>query len=169
MFDLLLQKAQHFAQTQGELTFSLGNGIRGFELIGLGKDGQTLLSGFRSPKLVSVQEFLPTALARFDQDWGSGKLNDEVPSKGAGPIVKGFERSRIVFNQSLLKFVDQEGALLNQAAFILAQEAQVLGQWIHRLKGLPAVAVHAQGVSQAPSIEVIGLGAAGSFAFTVTF
>jgi len=117
---LLVQKAQEFAQAQGKLAFGFGDRLGGFELVSPGKDGQADLGRFWSPKLVDMQEFLPTPLAGLDQYLRRRKLDEEVPRKGTGPIIEGLQRCRIILDQRLLKLVDQQGALLNQSHLILA-------------------------------------------------
>jgi hypothetical protein len=167
--ELLLEGAQEFAQAYGQLALGLGDRSRGLELIGLGKEGQTFFGGFRAPEFVGVKELFPATLAGLNQRLRGGKADDEVPGERTGPIVKGLEGCGKILHQGLLKLVDQEGALLDQADFIMAQEAQLLGERIHGLESFPAVAVDAEGVGQAPGIEVIGLGAAGGLAFAITF
>ena len=169
LIELLLESAQQFAQAHGQLAFGAGDRGRGFELVGLGENSQALVHRFRAPKPVRMEEFFPAAFAGFGQKLRGGKLDDKVPGGAIDPIVKGLPRRRIILHQGLLKLIDQEGALLNQAHFILAEQAQLMSQWIHRLKSLPALAIDAQRISQTPAIDVIGLGAAGSFALAITF
>src|ERR1700747_2588597 len=113
LVQLLVQQTQEFAQAQGKLAFGLGDRLAGLELISLSKDVQALLGGLRPPQPVGMEELLPAAPAGFDQGLGGRKLNDKIPREGTGPIVKGLECRRIIFQQGLLKFVDQESALLN--------------------------------------------------------
>ncbi len=116
---------------------------------------------------MGVQELLPAPLAGLNQRLRRGKGQDELPSEGIGPVVKGFQRRRIVFQQGLLELVDQGGALLDQHHLVPAEQPQLLGQGIHGLQCLPAVTVHTQSIGQGPGIQVIGLGAAGRFALAV--
>lgn len=118
---------------------------------------------------MEVQEFFPPPLAGFDQQRRGGKLDHEFPGKWAGPVLKGLQSRRIVFQQGLLELIDQGGALFDENDFVPAQQAQLLGQRIHRVKGFPPLAIHAQGIGEAPAIEMIRLGPAGSFALAIAF
>ena len=168
MLQLLGQRAQEFAEAQRQAAFSLDDRLGGLELIGPGKDGQAFFDGLGPPQLVSMEELVPAPFTRFNQSVRSGELGDEIPGVLAGPVVEGFERRWIIFSQSLLELVDQESTLFDQADFIQAKQAQLLGQRVHGLKLLPAIAIHAQCIGQTPGIQMIGLGAAGRFALAIT-
>lgn len=138
---LQAQGAQEFAQAHGQLAFGRHDGSGGFELIGLRENLQALFGGFGPPEFMRVQEFLPAALASFNQGLRRGEGNHKFPGKILGPIIKGLQSGRIIFSQRLLELVDQGGALLDERDFIATEQAQLLGQRIAWLKHSPAVAI----------------------------
>src|SRR5262245_33165118 len=113
VLQLLVQSAQQFTQAEGQLALGPKDRLGGLELIGFGKNAQPFLGGFWPPQLVSMQELFPPAFACLNQDLRRGKLNNEVPRRGTGPIVKGLQGSWIIFHQSLLKLVNQLSALFD--------------------------------------------------------
>ncbi len=56
---------------------------------------------------MGMQELFPAAFARLNQGLRCGKGQDELPSEGIGPVVKGFQGRRVVFQQCLLELVDE--------------------------------------------------------------
>src|SRR6266436_187121 len=145
LVQLLLERAQQFAQAQGQLAFGFGDRSRGFELVGLRENRQALLDGFWTPKPVGVQELLPATFARFGQCLWSWKLQDKIPSGGTDPVLEGFQRRRVILDQRLLELVDQERALRDQGHLIAAEQTQLSAQFIRRLERPPSLAIHSQG------------------------
>ena len=118
---LLLEGAQEFAQAHGQLAFGADDGGAGFEVSGLGEEGQAFFGGLGAPEFVLVQEFLPEARAGFEQSLGSGKLENKFPGEGMSPVIESFDGGGIIFDKRLLELVDQGGALFDERHFITAE------------------------------------------------
>jgi len=164
---LVLQGVEHLGQADGQERLGRGDGGAAAKLAGILEGFHPLGGGFRTPQLLGVQKLFPAAGAGGGQFFRRGELEDKVPAGGARPIIKGCQRRRIILAEGLLKLIDQGGPLLAEADFIAAQQLDLLGQRVHRLKGLPLLAVDAQRVGQRPGIEMVGLVAAGSLALPI--
>ena len=165
--ELVLQGAQQAGQTDGQKAFGGGERRGAAEGLGLGEDFQAFFRRVRPPELVFVEEFFPAAAFAFEQDFRGGKLDDKLPGRRPGPVVKGLQSGGVVFAQGLLELVDEGGALFDEADLVAAQQAQLLGQWVQGLEGFPLAAVQAQGVGHGPGVEAVGFVAAGGFAFAI--
>jgi hypothetical protein len=71
-----------FLRRKGDAKVKHAVGIGGFELIGLGKEGQTRLGRFWPPEFVGVQELFPLALARLHQNLSVGNSTTKSQVKG---------------------------------------------------------------------------------------
>lgn len=167
--ELALQAFQHGDQAQGQQAFGGDGGRAGIELLACRPARQPFRSGFRAPEFVDVEEGLPASLACLGQRGRVGKGPHEGPGKGLGPVRKAVQRQGVIFGQGGLELIDQGGALFNQDNLVAAQQAQGGGRRILGLEREPGVAVGAQGISQAPGVVPVGLGAAGGFAFPIAF
>ena len=165
--ELLLECAQAFAQGYGQLALGAGYGCRTFELVGTSENGQPFFHRLRPPESVGMKECLPPAAACLYQRLRGRKLHHKVPGGRAGPVSKCFPSGGIILHQGLLELVDQKCALFNERNLVPAEQPQLAGELIHGVKRLPALAIDAQRVSQRPSVELIGLGAAGRLALAV--
>jgi hypothetical protein len=72
----------------------------GAELIGPAKDLQPSGGRVRPPQFVGVKELFPFAFPGLDQVLRRGEGGDELPAEGRRPVVKGFQRGRIVFDRA---------------------------------------------------------------------
>ena len=115
-----------------------------------------------------VQKLFPALRTGGGQFFRRGKLDHKIPAKGLVPILKGFQRRRIILAQGLLELVDQGRALLNEADFVTAQQLQLLGQRIQWLKAFPVLAIHPQSLGQRPRIQTVGLVSAGDLPLPIT-
>ena len=164
---LALEQAQQAGQADGQQAFGGGDRRGTAEGLGTGEGFQRFFRRIRTPEFVFVQELFPAAAFAFEQDLGSGKLDDELPGRRPCPILKGLQGGGVVFAQGLLELVDQGGRLLDQADLVAAQEAQLLGQRVQGLERFPLAAVQTQGIGHGPGVEAIDFVAAGGFAFAI--
>ena len=168
LLQLFMQRSQHLAQRHGEVALGEGDRLGALKRLSLGEERQPVLDSFRAPESMGVEELLPPAATGVCQCLGCGELEDEIPGGRLGPVAERFQSGGIVFRQRLLELIDQQGALGDQSHLVFTEQAQALHQRIHRLEGFPAVSVHAQGIRQTPAIKMVGLGATGHFAQTIT-
>src|SRR5438445_234263 len=65
--------------------------------------------------------------------------------------------------------INEAGALTDQVKLIPTDQTQLLDERIQGLEWAPALPIHAQGFSQAPSIESVGFVGRGHLALTISF
>src|SRR5215469_14458382 len=104
--ELLAQGAQQFSQADSQLALGPHNRLGSFELVGLGEELEPLFDRLGPPELVGVQELLPSPFASLNQCLRRWESQDELPGEGISPVVKGFQRRWIIFQQGLLELVD---------------------------------------------------------------
>jgi hypothetical protein len=175
-FDLLaveiqleLEGFEQPGQTNSQQALGRGHGRGAAEEAGVLEDFHSFGGRFRPPQFLGVEEFFPASLAGRGQFFRGGKLEDKGPAKRLRPVLEGLKSRRIILDQRLLELVDQGGALLDQTDLVPAQQLELLGQGVHRLKGFPVLAVQAQGLGQRPGIQTVGFVAAERFALAVAF
>ena len=165
--NLVLEQAQHPRAGQRQSALGAGEHCAGDELARPREDFHAFGVGLRPDKLMAVQELFPFAFASRDERLRSGEGFDKSPGARQCPVLKGFQCRRIIFVQRALELVDQGGALLNQRDLVAAKQPQLGHERIFVGERSPAVAINAQGVGQTPGVDVVGLVAAGRFAFPV--
>ena len=111
-----------------------------------------------------MEKFLPLSFPGGGERLRCGKTQDETPCRRCRPVLEGFQRRGIIFAQGGLELIDERSALTDEFHFIGAEQAQFRDHGIVRRERLPAVAVHAQSIGQAPGIELVVLHAGGRFA-----
>jgi len=107
---------------------------------------QPVLGGCRAPKFVRVQELFPASPACLVQQRGRGESYDKVPGAPTNPVIKRFQRRRIIFVQRLLVLIGQRGALLNERDLVTAEQLQFGDDRVLRRQRPPRVSVQAQRV-----------------------
>src|SRR4029453_934714 len=121
---LVLELVKQRRQREGEATLGRHHGGRRFPLQNFGEGGQAMFGGLRTPQAVAMKELLPLAAPGLGEELRGWKGQEKIPRRWECPIVKGFERRRIVFLKCSDELVDQQGALLNEDHFIAAEQAQ---------------------------------------------
>src|SRR6266700_3771427 len=167
--DLVLERFEHAHQALSQQAFGCKHRRTRVEGLALRPGGQPLRCGLGPPQLMAMQKFFPLPFAGGLQGAGSGKLFDPGPGEGLGPVLKAFQGQRIIVGQGRLELVDQGRALLDEADLVTTKQTQGAGGLVLGSQGSPSLTVGPQGIGQTPGIVAIGFGAAGHFAFAVTF
>src|SRR5215831_2290450 len=99
----------------------------------LGKDLQALLIEFWPIEPMDMQELFPPAAAGLAEQFGSGELLHETPTRCGRPVLKGLQSRRIILQQSGLELVDHFGSFADELHLIAAEQPQFLDQWVQGL------------------------------------
>lgn len=114
-----------------------------------------------------AEELFPLLRPGFGQGGGRGESLDEAPASGARLSVEGGQHGRIVGAESGAQLIDQGGALANQGDLVAGEQPQFGHEGIVGHEWLPAVAVDAEGIGQAPGVALVVLGSGGGLALAV--
>lgn len=165
--ELGLEGMQHPGQRDGQQAFGGDGAGRAAQVRGGGEDRQAFFHGGLFPELVLAEELLPLLRAGLGQGDGRGEGLHEGPAARACPGVEGGQCRRVVGAEGGAQLVDQGGAPADQGDLVAGEQAQLGNQGIVGHEGAPAVAVHAEGVGQAPGVALVVFGSGGGLALTV--
>src|SRR5437899_1427333 len=165
--NLPLQTLQNGRQTHSQQRFCSDHWRAGIELLAARPQAQPMRGRIRAPKLMNVQELLPTSFACLLQSGGCRERPHKSPSERFSPVLEAFQRDRIIFTQGHLKLIDQSRALFDQNDFVAADQPQSRGRFILRVERQPGMTIGAQGIGQSPGVMAIGFGATGDLALAI--